>query len=70
MRIRSISLTKLFGCSLVSFVGLASSSANADICASDGTVTCAQSQVTGIAPNNVFFTSNASGEPTCRRILS
>lgn len=61
MRIPSISLAKLFVCSLVSFVGLASPSANADICASDGTVTCANSQVSGIDPNGVFFTSNASG---------
>src|SRR3954452_17528622 len=60
MHVSSTSLVNLIGCSFV-FVGLASSSANADICASDGTVTCAQSQVTGIAPNNVFFTSNAGG---------
>lgn len=61
MRVSSIVLARLLGCVLVPFVGLLSSSANADICVSDGTVTCAQSQVTGIAPNNVFFTSNASG---------
>ena len=61
MRNPSISLAKLFGFCLVSLVGFASSSANADICASDGTVTCAQSQVTGISTNNVFFTSNSTG---------
>lgn len=61
MRISSISLVRLIGCSLISFIGLTSSPAIADICASDGTVTCANSQVTGRAPNDVFFISHPSG---------